>query len=331
MARTKKTAATAETTATTPETASAPRRFFRIKNVGTSDGSKAYAYHLEGTLTRDLNILPATGDKQTLANGSIGIGTDVNGAPVDAKGLYYRAIHADKPDEEPTPFVNLVFRGKLAEKAASELKKGELIAVSGPLQLHTGKDGVERTEVLVDNYVVLRHGNRNKRVSVSPMSYTKKDGETVTTTEVTLLTGKVLNSINTGESKTTGKPWLRCGIGLAVPAKKVFDLASTGKVGDYPDDAGTIMNLVFFDRQADTMQKLLKPGMVIAVTGQVTEDVYNGNTSYVMRPRSVSVVSYGDDQQGQTTSAPAADETSAEEPAAGFADLGDEGDEELPF
>ena len=109
--------------------------------------------------------------------------------------------------------------------------------------------------------------------------------------------------------------------------KKVYDLASTGKVGEYADDAPSILNLVFFDRQAETMQKLLKPGMTIAVTGEVTEDVYNGNTSYVMRPRSVSIVNFGDTAQNQAAAAPAAP---AEEPA-GFADLGDEGDEELPF
>ena len=331
MPRTKKTAAVepAPEAPAPAAPATAPRRFLRIKNVGTSNDGKAYAYHLEGTLTRDLNILPATEDKAALASGSIGIGTDANGNDADAKAMYHRALHEDAPaDEQPTPFVNLVFRSKLAEKAASELKKKSLIAVSGPMHLQTGKDGVERVEVSVDNYVVLRNGDRNKRVSVSPMTYTKKDGETVTSTEVTLLTGKVLNSISTGQSKATGNLYLRAGIGLAVPVKKVYDLASTGKVGEYADDAPSILNLVFFDRQAETMQKLLKPGMTIAVTGEVTEDVYNGNTSYVMRPRSVSIVNFGDTAQNHAAAAPAAP---AEEPAAGFADLGDEGDEELPF
>lgn len=329
MPRTKKIAAVAEPTpAAAP--AEKPRVFIRSKNVGMS-GEKPYAFHLEGTLTRDINVMPATEGKKAFAYGSIGIGTDANGVSIDAMSVYARAAKEEAPAvETPSPFVNLVFFEKLAEKVGSDeaVKKGALIAVCGEMKKNTGKDGVERVEVVVDNYVVLRQadGKRNKRISVAPMTYTNNGGEVVSKPIVTLLTGKVFKNITQGQAASTGNAYLRAGLGLAVPIKKVYDLASTGKVGKYADDASTVLNLAFFGNQATPMGKLLREGMIIAVTGEVTEEIYNGNTSYTMRPQSVSVVNYGSNAAGAPASAAAPVEASPD-----FADLGEEGEMDLPF
>lgn len=336
MPRTKKAAAVAveEPAATPAATAEKPRTFIRARNVGMS-GEKPYAFHLEGTLTRDLNVLTATEDKKAAAYGSIGIGTDANGVDIDADAVYARATKEEAPaTEKPTPFVNLVFYDRLAEKVASDeaVKKGALLAVSGVLRKNTGKDGVSRVEVLVDNYAVLRRddGKRNKRISVAPMTYTNSNKEVVSKTMVTLLTGKVLKNITQGQSGTSGIPYLRAGLLLAVPVKKVYDLASTGKVGEYAENAPAILNLVFFDKLATRMGKLLREGMIIAVTGEVSEEIYNGNTSYTMRPQTVSVVNYGSGSAGSATGT--APEAAPIDPGTGFADLGDEDDGmELPF
>lgn len=326
---------------TVAETATAaPRVFMRTKNVGMS-GDKPFAFHLEGTLTRDISLTPATEDKKAFAFGSIGIGTDAKGTPIDAMSLLARAKHETVEEvETPTPFVNLVFFDKLAEKIGSDpcAKKGVLIAVSGQMRKNTGKDNIERLEVVVDNYTVLRNADakRNKRVAVAPMTYENKDNEIVTKPIVTLLTGRVFKNIVQGQSATSGTPYLRAGIGLAVPVKKVYDVASTGKAGEYAEGDPSILNLVFFDKDAERMGKLLREGMIIAVTGEVTENVYNGNASYSMRPRSVSVVNYGPNENGQS----AAPGTPANEPAAAaavpaaddFAGLADEDEGmDLPF
>lgn len=340
MARKKTAAAATETPATTEN----PRVFIRTRNVGMS-GENAYAFHLEGTLTRDLNILPATADKKAMASGSIIIGTDSHGVSYDAGALYARAMREEAPEvKEPSPFVNIIFFGRLAEKVASdeEIKAKAQIAVCGVMKKRTGKDGIERVEVVVDNYTVLHNADakRNKRISVAPMSYTNSKGEVVCRPMVTLLTGRVLKNIASGQSASSGKNYLRAGLGLAVPVKKVYDLASTGKVGEYKDTDPSILNLVFFDQMAVRMGKLLHEGMQIAVSGFVSEEIYNGNTSYLMRPQSVSVISYGSSDGSNNGSSAAhsaatVDEDAGEAPVAssddfaGFED--EENEEELPF
>ena len=327
MARTKKTETAPEATENTQATPEKKHRYF-ASMVGMS-GDNPYAFHLEGALTRKPNMLPAQEDKASMAIVSMGITMDRN-------ALLAKAKHEDAPEvaeDQKVPFVTLAFYGKLADKICSEemKDKGQLICVSGRLTTFKQKDGTDGVEVVVDNYMLMGNDcHRTKRISVAPDTFTNKDGVLQTNQMVSLLTGNVINS---PELKTSqkGNPYLRVALGMAVPAKKVYDLATTGKVGEYEEDADNVLILFFFGKDAEVKSRLIHKGAILAVTGQIQENPYNGQVSYKMMPWQTSIVKFGE-QPDNTPAAPADASTfTASADDDGFAGLSDEDDDELPF
>lgn len=316
------------------------RRFLNT-NIGMSN-QNPFAFHLEGNLTKDPAMLPAKEDKPPMA--VCGLGINEGGFALLARAKGEPKLEGDAAGSN---FLQLCFTGKIAEKIVAEGKKGAKIAVTGVLGTYEGNNGMKSVEVFVDNYVLLPRegGKRTKRISYAPQTYQGKDG-LVTQSVVTLLTGKVSRIDDLATSKS-GNDFLRASMQLAVPTQKVWDCVSSGKPGQYDDDATKYINMVFFNDSAVRMAKLLKKDMVIAVTGRINQDIYNGNTTYSLRPSTVSVVDWGPNagSSSPAASAPAVAPAPAQTPARAesptpypaapaYGDYGtddDDDDGELPF
>lgn len=269
---------------------------YLIENIGLSNG-RPYAFHLEGNITNNPNFFEGTDDKPSKLVTSIGIKSGCFELLAKAKG---EAVPADRG----VNFVTLVVNGKLAEKLRDEAAKGVKIAVTGEIALYTGKDSKQSVEVRVDNFVLLPRdgGTRNKRISAAPCTFKGKNG-TVTKNLVTLLTANIIR-VDGVKTARSGTEYLRVSGGLVVPAKKVYDLATSGKVGKYDEDATEFITLVYFGDSAKRMANLLKKGMTVALTGEISEDAYEGKTSYTMVPRNVSIVKWDTPYTATAPSAP---------------------------
>lgn len=330
------------TTATV--TNEAPKHKYLTCGVGMA-GTKPYAFHLEGYATRKMSALPEKEGMPLAASTSMAINMRDMVVLARAKG---EALPDPDPEkDESDVFVGLKAVGKLGEMMANEVDRGTRLSVTGEITTYTDKNGATRIQVNVDNYVVQPRtgGKRNKRISSAPNTFfSKKDDTTVTRNMVTLLTGRVLNmgELSTSASK---QDYLRCGLGLDFPVEKAYDLMTTGKIGQYAEDAPSILNLTFFGKDAETKSKFLLNGQTIAVTGEIVQTMYNNKVQYSMTPRYLTVVDFANNgSQGgapvahtaiedeSTHSAAAAPKAAAPAPAPtdGFADLGNE-DDELPF
>lgn len=291
--------------------------------VGMS-GDKPYAFHLEGNLTAEPHLLEAQGDKAEMAYTSMGIS-------MGCMKLMAKATGKDAPEDEGDTFVSLNFYGNLAKKfMESNPGKGNAIAVCGKLVPYTDKQGKNRVRVMVDNFVLTFNGKRNKRFAVATNTFNGKNG-VQNIPMVCLLTGNIIR-VDELATSANGRDYLRGAIGLAIPAKKVFDKASTGKVGEYPEDALSIMNFVFFDEQAQRLAKVLRKGETVCVSGRVSEDTYEGNTSYTINPRTLKIMAFPEGEAAPKAAgaaeapAPAVDTAPAD---TSFSE--DEDDGELPF
>lgn len=322
------------------------RRYLN-SNVGMSN-QHPFAFHLEGNLTKDPAMLPEKEDKPSMA--VCGLGINEGGF-----ALLARAKGEPKLEGEAagTNFLQLCFTGKIAEKIVAEAHKGDKIAVTGVMSTYKGNNGTESVEVFVENYILLPRsgGKRTKRLSYAPQTYQGREG-LVTQSVVTLLTGKVSRIDDIATSKS-GNDYLRASMQLTMPVEKVWDCVNSGKPKEYADDASRYINMVFFSDSAVRMAKLLRKDMVIAVTGRINQDIYNGNTSYTLRPSTVSVIDWGDKDNAtesgkeEEPAAPAQEATPASIPAparaespapypaapaySGAAGEDDDDDGELPF
>lgn len=340
------TAAEEKTTTAATEQSEKKHRYF-ASYVGMS-GDKPYAFHLEGALTRRPNLLPAKKDADgndlpPMAIVSMGVGQD-------CEVLYARAKHETAPQkEEPSPFVSLFFRDKLATKIMSEemKEKGQLICVCG--QMHTRMDTkTNRTivEVYVSNYALMKQGaSRNKRATVANNTFTAKDGVVRSMRMNTLMTGKITTEPELNTS-AKGIEYLKTSMALSIPVRKAMDLCKTGKLdaNGYQEDETPFVTLTFFGDDAVRKSKFMHKGMTVAVTGNLSENEYNGRIYYNLIPRCMSVLDFGqrpNDNNGSASASNTTASTPAAQPAAvtaysgsesdGFAEIGDEEDFDLPF
>lgn len=305
------------------------KKRFLAAQVGMS-GNNAYAFHLEGNLTAAPHLMPATEDKPEMCYTSMGIG-------MGCQKLMARATGKNDPEDEGETFVSLNFYNSMAKKVMeSGADKGNAIAVCGRLVPYTDKDGHPRVRVMVDNFVLTFNGKRNGRFSVMSNTFTSKSKGVQNLPMVCLLTGNVIR-VDEVATSANGRDYLRGAVGLTIPAKKVYDKASTGKVAEsYPDDASSIMNFVVFDEMASRMAKVLKKGETICMTGRVAEDTYEGKTHYTFNPRCVKVMSFPADSNAASGPAASAANAVADAnapvydtaPAPNFFEMGEE---ELPF
>lgn len=335
MAKTKTAPETVTTSETTTENKTYKKRFL-VADVGTK-GATPFAFHVEGGLVRIPNMLPAKEDKEPMLVTSLAIG-------MGCWAMLARAKGEDKPEDEGAPFIGITLHGKLAEKFSKDATvKGMKFAVSGELKTYMGKnkDGVEekRVEIDVINYVIASgpDAKRTMRIAAAPRTYTAKNGTVQSDSNALLLTGKICNIQPLTASAKSGKPFLRAGFSMVVPAKKVFDLVNTNKAGEYAEDEKKIMNIVFFGPSAETKAKFLKNGMTVAITGRVGEDTYEGKTNYTAYPTTLTVVSWPeeeakvDDGEEHPADKQAAVTQAAAATNEAFAELTDEDDDELPF
>ncbi len=99
-----------------------------------------------------------------------------------------------------------------------------------------------------------------------------------------------------------------------------------------------IINIVVFDKRAETLANLAKPGAMVAVTGPVREEEYNGNVSYRMSARGVGMMKFAPLAAGEDNpagpapagSAAAVADGPAPIPSSEFMPMEDE-EGELPF
>lgn len=322
-------------TATTPKAEANKNRPFTAANVGMS-AKGPFAFHLEGFVTRDPNLMPPVEGKKQMVTTSIGISGNAWAVLARAEGTYSK--ETEYPENE---FVDLVVFGKTAEEFSKAVTKGSKVAVSGHIQRRDyTKDGETResVSVVVDGFVVLatKKQTGELRANMVPATAitTAEDGKETTTPTACLVNGTVvgLKTLGTGKS---GKSYLQFGLRTQVPAEKIYDLAvgQWSKDKSY-DDKKTIVNMTVFGATADRMAKLLKPGMEMAVTGRIEKQEYNGNISYQMMPFTLSVMKFVEAAEAAndeaSTSAPAkAPKTPKAAPATPPAD--DDDDDELPF
>lgn len=90
-----------------------------------------------------------------------------NGNTVASMGIATNRVWTDQSGQkqEKVEYHNCVLWGKIGEIAGQYLTKGRRVYVEGRLQTRdwTGQDGVKRyrTEIIVDNMIMLDGGNRN--------------------------------------------------------------------------------------------------------------------------------------------------------------------------
>jgi single-strand DNA-binding protein len=90
-----------------------------------------------------------------------------NGSTVASMGIATNRVWTDQSGQkqEKVEYHNCVLWGKIGEIAGQYLTKGRRVYVEGRLQTRdwTGQDGVKRyrTEIIVDNMIMLDGGNRN--------------------------------------------------------------------------------------------------------------------------------------------------------------------------
>ena len=321
------------------------KRPFLSTFVGRTVENEPYAFHLEGfAASNDPKFFPADGEKQARFNFSIGIHGPADELLARANGDY------DKGNTYTmSEFVDLTLFGKDAEAVSKVYVKGMKIAVAGKLSLRTydKTDGTQGSSVCcsVNKYVLMESKNKPIKATVTDafgaVSYVYKDqsGADRVIPMAELLSGIVVGTPRLGESN--GKKYFGFGLKTAVPAAKVCDVANKVDAKDKEYDANKrILNIVVFDRKAETLSNIVRPGAMLVVSGPVREEEYNGDKNYRMRAREVGIMKFAPLAAGKENPAgpaPAGSAAAAAEAAANaplpsseFAPLEDE-EGELPF
>jgi len=328
---------TANTAATA--TGTAKKRFLPAE-VGLDAKGKPHAFHVEGYVGNPPYFTPADGDEKKAYLGfSLGIGQEADRLYALATGTY----NADTEYGGGT-FIKVKAFGKIAEEFSQTCDKGLRVAVSGTVEKETfknkktGEDG-ENVVILAANIVIM--GSKsveailNDSISVATRVFTGKDGVERSQPMAEGLCGTVKQSWGLKESN--GKTYLSLSVRANMPAEKVFDLV-TGKYSkdkEYKDNMRQ-MNVTLFGKQATALAGILRTGAEVVMTGPVNDREYNGEISYQMLPRIISIMKFASKDSADAaaaTSAPAGSAAAAmEAPAenAGFAAYEDD-DGELPF
>lgn len=311
--------------------------------VGRTVENAPYAFHLEGyAASNDPKFFPADGEKQARFSFSIGIRCAADELLARANGEYSK-----ENTYTMSEFVDVSLFGKDAEEVSKVYVKGMKIAVSGKLSLRTydKTDGSTGSSVscAVNKYALMESKNKPIKASVSEnfgaVSYVYKDktGADRVIPMAELLTGTVVGTPKLGESN--GKKYFGFGLKTALPAAKVYDTANkVDAKGKEYDNGKRIVNVVVFDMKAETLSNLVRAGTMLAVTGPVREEEYNGEKNYRMSAREVGIMKFAPLPVGENNpagpapagSAAAAAEEAASLPSSEFAVLEDE-DGELPF
>lgn len=328
---------TANTNTDTTATSGAKKRFLPAE-VGLDAKGKPHAFHVEGYVGNPPYYAPADGDEKKAYLGfSIGIGQEADRLYALAMGMY----DANKEYDGGT-FVKVKAFGKIAEEFSQTCVKGLRVAVSGAVdkEKYTKKDGTEAENIVILAANIVVMGSKsveailNDNISVATRVYTGKDGVERAQSMAEGLCGTVKQ--NWGLKESNGKTYLALSVRANMSAEKVFDLV-TGKYSkdkEYKDNVRQ-MNVTLFGKQATALASILRPGAEVVMTGPVKDREYNGETTYQMLPRIISIMKFApkEDNSDTAAAAPAGSAAAAMEvPAenAGFAAYEDD-DGELPF
>lgn len=276
------------------------RKFYSVASVGKTAKDTPYAYALEGYVASATPFFKAAeGDKKAYLNVSIGLSGSKARLMDLANGTYDKEKDYGDKDE----FASVRIYGEAAEKLADKLVRGRHIVVSGALSLQpytsktTGAEG-EELVITADNVVDL--GARktgvepaiSANVGVANRSYTTKDGVVRTENMATGMIGTVIGCKGLSVSEK-GIRSLAFGVKTNLPAEKICDLANGANTdGKEYDIKRTIVNVVFFNDQAERLSKIVRDGAIVVTAGPVEARDYNGNVSYQMRGRSLVMGKY---------------------------------------
>lgn len=323
------------------ETTTTEKKRFTTAFVGKTPAGP-FAFHLEGNLTRpsELKTLPSGG---TVVNNSIGVGRSAFALFALGEGTY------DKTAQYPeNNFVEISAFNGVAERMA-ELPKGTRIVVSGKMSKRTWKDkaGAEHEGITVDvdDFAVLSCKAHDKGVPAKATvpatnMYTNKAGEEKALPVACLVSGNLfsVDELGTGAS---GNAYLHFSIFAQEPAQKVLDKARGVDIsGKEYEEKRNLIRCSVFGRQAEAMAKLLKKGMAVAVSGTVSENVFEGKSSVQMSVNALNVISF-ETATGTSAVIPLPEDAGdapvdKDAPASGevdpeFIQGDDDDDDELPF
>lgn len=314
------------------------KKRYLAAEVGTDAKGHPHAFHLEGYISKPAYFKEKTEDKMAYLGTSMGIGVNPERLMALADGSYDKTKDYGSDDGS---FVTLNVFGKDAEEFSKVCNTGIRVAVTGTLEWneYKTKSGEDARELRVlCNKVVVMGGKGveselSSSIATATNVYTGSDGVQRSSCYAELMTGEVIGCRNLAESNS-GKKYLSFGIKTKMPAKKVYDLAngSYNKDNEY-DDKKRIVNAVLFDRSAEVMANVLHDGALVVATGPVSEREYNGDVSYQMRPRVISVMKFAPrpDDEAENV-APANSVAAAGTPdSSGFVPVDDDDDDELPF
>lgn len=319
-----------ETTVTTPT----PRHRYTTSYVGKSEKG-GYAFQVGGNLTRTVE-LRADKNQNPIVLASIGIGGNAWRMLAIAEGTYDK--NADYPDDSAASFINLIASGDVA-KQMEGLPKGASILVSGPIFKHTyaAPDGSERTSVRISVNSFARLGNQAQNVQpVIPKTpgyakevFTKRDGTDGSNNIATLVSGKVFRVFDPSAT-SDGTPVFSFSMFAQCASQQVYDIATGKQDGTGYDAQKTLVSVSVFGRQAETLAKLVKAGMVVCVSGAVSKRDVNGQEWVQIRLGGLDVLKYPDANANAPT--PAADGEAPVDEEEEFTDVpGDDDDDELPL
>lgn len=326
-------------TSATNTTGTAKKRFLPAE-LGLDAKGKAHAFHVEGYVGNPPFFKPEDGDKKAYLGFSIGISQEADRLYALATGTY-----DSSKEYGGGTFIRVKAFGKIAEEFSKVAVKGLRVAVSGTVdkEKYQKKDGSgegEQVVILANNIVVM--GSKtveailNDRISVATRVYAGKDGIEHSQPVAEGLCGTVKN--NWGLKESNGKPYLSLSVKACLPAEKVYDLVTGQSTSKKEYENKYLMNVTLFGKQAQALANILRPDTEVVMTGPVSSREYNGDISYQILPRVISILKFAP-QNGNAAStapdgsAPAGSAAAAmEAPAenAGFTAYEDD-DGELPF
>lgn len=335
------------TDANTATAAEQKKKIFLASDVGMR-GADPYAFHLEGFVATTPYFKEGTQD----SNAYLGVSMGVRGS---AEAIFDRATgnwSRDKSYPEKDGFVRLKFFGSAAEEMSKIMTIGRHLVVAGKLEKeepYEDKDGNTREPiaVLTDGLADLGSRKNNipatigKNVVGATQTYTTKDGIIHNVTTACLVQGTII-SVAPLASSARGTAYLRFGVRTRLPAEKVFDLANGVNVaGKEYDKSKRIINVVVFNDMATRLSKIITQNTQVVITGEIAENEYNGNISYQMISRDLTIMQYAPKEASaaENTAAPATatsgmtaenTQTATDSAKDCFIDP-DEDDGELPF
>lgn len=304
--------------------------------LGLDSKGHPHAFHLEGYVAKPPYFKESDGEKKAFLGVSIGVAMPNERMMALADGTYDK--NTDYGDEDG--FVNLKVFGQRAESFSKECAVGLKVAVSGTFEWepYPRKDGSDGKNLVlnVKNLVVM--GSRttdpiqNNTVTCATKVYTGEDGVNRSITYAELLTGTVISNWGL-KTSPNDVDYLNLGVRVGVPVKKVADMVAGKYAADKDYGKANILSVTLFRKTAVALETILQKGAQVVLTGNVVPKEYNGEISYQMRPRVISIMKYPPKEEG--TDVGAMDENGSPiEPNAGdepdFAPMEDE-DDTLPF